>query len=313
MRLVVGNLSALATGTVFVVFGLCEWGIAGEYIAAPAMLLVDASATDANANSITVCAHEACADAADHVENGKPTPLCADTCGVPDNSHESPGCADECSSKTNECPLCFDGCSCRSPWYVSVSGGWEQREIVHEVDDARTFIKFHGGFLANAAFGVRCDSFRLEFETSFMNNGVDLAGAGGLSSSAAGNVNLHAYMFNVYHDVEFKNCCWKPYVGAGIGTYQSELNGLNPEFFDQLGAPFAGQPVNATSDMPFAYQFRVGVSRPLGCHAELYSGYRYFRGEELEFASAPFASFGSTFHPDGAKVHAVELGVRVNF
>jgi opacity protein-like surface antigen len=205
------------------------------------------------------------------------------------------------------------GPCCRNPWYVSVSGAWEQRETVHEVDDARTFVKFQGGFLANAALGLRCDSFRLELETSFMNNGVDSAGAGGLSSRAAGNVNLHAYMFNVYHDVEFKNCCWKPYVGAVIGTYQSELNGLNPEFFDQIGAPFAGQPINATSNMPLAYQFRAGVTHPFGCHAELYSGYRYFRGEELEFASAPFASFAPTFHPDGAKIHAIELGVRVNF
>jgi opacity protein-like surface antigen len=194
-----------------------------------------------------------------------------------------------------------------------VSGAWQQRETVHEVDDSQTFIKFHSGFLANAALGIRFDSFRFELETSFMNNEVDLAGAGGLSSPSPGNVNIRAYMFNVYHDVQFKDCCWKPYVGAGIGTYQSEINGLIPEFFDQIGPPFAGVPVNATSDMPLAYQFRAGVTRPVGCRSEFFTGYRYFKGEELEFASAPFATFAPTFHPDGAEIHAVELGVRVNF
>ena len=123
-----------------------------------------------------------------------------------------------------------------------------------------------------------------------------------------------AYMFNVYHDIEFKNCCWKPYVGTGIGTYQSEINGLIPDFFNTIGPPFNTSPVNATSDMPFAYQFRVGVTRPLSCHTELFSGYRYFRGEELEFAAALFAAPSApTFHPNGAKVHAIEFGVRVNF
>jgi opacity protein-like surface antigen len=154
--------------------------------------------------------------------------------------------------------------------------------------------------------------FRLEVETSFMNNEVDMAGAGGASSPSPGNVNLRAYMFNVYHDVQFQNSCWKPYVGAGIGIYQSELNGLIPEFFANVGN-FSEYPINATSDMPLAYQFRAGVSRQIGCRSEFFSGYRYFKGEELEFASAPFAQFAPTFHPNGAEVHAIELGVRVNF
>jgi opacity protein-like surface antigen len=313
MRSFAGNRSALAIGAVVILFGFHQPLVADEFLAAPAILFADSGGSEASFDSITLCSYESCADAPKTDGSDQSKPICGDDCGAAVETNEPAACSDECGAKLGDHPLCCDCCSCRRPCYVSVSGGWDERETVHEIDDARTFIKFGGGVLANAAIGVRCDNFRMEFETSFMNNGVDLAGAGGLSSQAAGNVNLRAYMFNVYHDVEFKKCCWKPYVGAGIGVYQSELNGLNPEFFDQLGAPFAGQPVNATSNMPFAYQFRVGVSRPLGCRAELYSGYRYFRGEELEFASAPFASFASTFHPDGAKVHAIELGVRVNF
>ena len=193
-----------------------------------------------------------------------------------------------------------------------MSGGWQQRETVHEVDDPLTFIKFHSGFLANAALGMRLDSFRFEIESSFMNNEVDIAGAAGLSSPSPGNVNIRAYMFNVYHDIQFASSCWKPYVGAGIGTYQSEINSLIPEFFDQV-PQLANTPVNTTSDMPLAYQFRAGVTRPFGCRSEFFTGYRYFKGEELEFASVPFSAFAPTFHPNGAEIHAIEMGVRVNF
>jgi hypothetical protein len=65
--------------------------------------------------------------------------------------------------------------------------------------------------------------------------------------------------------------------------------------------------------MPLAYQFRAGVTRPVGCRSEFFTGYRYFKGEELEFASAPFATFSPTFHPDGTEIHAIEFGLRVNF
>jgi opacity protein-like surface antigen len=269
--------------------------------------LADAVEAQPKDKSVRLTSHASCGE---EVE-----PTCAEPC--------EPSCDVNCESCTAGCEGCatcgapqmaFCTCQpCRDPWYVSVSGAWQQRETVHEVDDPQTFIKFHSGFLANAALGMRFEMFRLEIEASFMNNEVDLAGAGGLSSPSPGNVSLRAYMFNVYHDVQFKDCCWKPYVGAGIGTYQSELNGLIPEFFDTLGPPFAGNPVNATSDMPLAYQFRAGVSRQIGCRSEFFTGYRFFKGEELEFASAPFATFAPTFHPDGAEIHAVELGVRVNF
>jgi opacity protein-like surface antigen len=127
-------------------------------------------------------------------------------------------------------------------------------------------------------------------------------------------LNLRAFMFNVYHDINIDGWCWKPYVGAGIGIYQSEINGLFPDFFQTVGGGFATTPINATSDTPFAYQFRVGASRPIGDRTEFYTGYRYFHGEELTFSSAPFAAPGApTFSPDGAWTHGIEVGLRVKF
>jgi opacity protein-like surface antigen len=281
----------------------------------PTIAFAEVGQKKSDADSIRLIGHAACADvvepscdlASDPLGGVPETPLCGPA--------DAPLCGDECAACDCGHAACCTCNSCRpccDRWYVGVSGAWQQRETVHEVDDPLTFIKFHSGFLANAALGLRLDTFRFEIETSFMNNEVDIAGAAGLSSPSPGNVKIRAYMFNIYHDIQFASTCWKPYVGAGIGTYQSEINSLIPEFFDQV-PELANTPVNSTSDMPLAYQFRAGVTRPFGCRSEFFTGYRYFKGEELEFASVPFATFAPTFHPDGADIHAIEMGVRVNF
>jgi len=201
-------------------------------------------------------------------------------------------------------------------WYIGLGGGWQEREMVHEVGDPTTFIGFDSGFAVNAQVGYRFDVFRVETEFSFMNNDCVTAGSGGLSSRTDGNVNIKAFMFNVYHDFSLFDWLWQPYVGAGIGIYQSELNGLYPDFFDAIPPEFGfqGRPINATSDFPLAYQFRGGMERPVGRRTVAYVGYRFFKGEELEFASAPFASPAAhTFHPDGAAIHSLEWGIRVGF
>lgn len=200
-------------------------------------------------------------------------------------------------------------------WYIGLNGGWQERETVHEVGDPTTFIIFDSGFLLNAQLGYRFDLFRVEAEFSFMNNAVDQAGSGGAVSSSSGNIGLRAYMANIYHDFQISDWLWQPYVGAGIGIYQSEINSMYPDFFGTIPDPFFQRvPLNTTSDMPLAYQFRVGASRPVGQRTELLIGYRYFRGEELEFGAAPFATAAApTFHPDGADIHSLEAGLRVRF
>lgn len=199
-------------------------------------------------------------------------------------------------------------------WYLSLSGGWEHRELVREAADPTTFIAFDDGFAINAALGYRFDLMRIEAEYSFMNNECREAGSGGLSSATVGNINLKAFMLNVYHDFEFDGMLLKPYLGAGVGIFQSEINGLFPEFFQQVGGEYATTPINATSNMPFVYQFRAGASRPLGERTEIFGGYRYFHGNEMVFSSAPFATGAApTFNPKGAWTHGLEMGLRVRF
>lgn len=220
-----------------------------------------------------------------------------------------------CAAPSCQSSCCMPPCRCYDHWYIAMSGGAAWRQTVFEVGDPTTFIEFdRGGFAANFAVGYRFEMFRLEAEFTYFNNECTWAGSGGLSSATPGNISMKALMFNAYHDFQIGNWLWKPYVGAGLGIYQSDINGLYPYFFDEIGGDFTGTPLNCTSDVPFAYQFRVGLTRPIGERTEFFVGYRYFRGETLTFSSAPFATADAhTFSPDGAKVHSIEIGLRVNF
>lgn len=196
-------------------------------------------------------------------------------------------------------------------WYLSFSGGWQHRETVREAGAPTTFIIFDNGFGLNGALGHRFGNFRVEGETSFLNNEVNIAGAAGFQSPGPGNVNLIAFMLNLYQDIPIANSQWKAYIGGGLGVYQSELNSLRPDFFAAIppafGGPFA--PLNTKSNFPFAYQFRAGAAYQVNERTEAFAGYRYFHGEKLTFSALPF----NTFHPEGADNHAIEVGVRIGF
>lgn len=201
---------------------------------------------------------------------------------------------------------CSSGCS--QGWYLSVSGGWADRRRVHEVGDNATFLTFDGGFSLSAALGHRFGDFRLEGEFSLQNTEIESAGAstpnGNVASAATGNISLRCYMLNLYYDLPL-GCKLKPYFGAGIGFYQSEINSLNPDFFVGAGLPA----LNTTSDFPFAYQLRAGVSYELNSRTDVFAGYRFFDGNTLTFSAAPFG----TFRPNGAITHSIETGLRVKF
>jgi opacity protein-like surface antigen len=195
-------------------------------------------------------------------------------------------------------------------WYLSLSAGWQERQRVHEASDAGTFLTFDDGFMVNGALGVRWKSLRLEFEFSTWNNDINTAGVGGAGngtstaqSAALGNITLYSYMANVYYDFTLGSFPLKPYVGAGIGFYHSEINGLAPAFAN------GGVLLNCMSDYPFAYQFRAGVSYDVSERVELFGGYRYFHGDTLTFSAVPFG----TFHPLGTENNGIEFGFRVKF
>ncbi|MFM7191813.1 MAG: outer membrane protein [Microcystaceae cyanobacterium] len=201
-------------------------------------------------------------------------------------------------------------------WYLGLSGSYQNREQATEANassQGNTFFVFAPGISVNGAVGYRLEDFRVEAEYSFFNNGIDIASANGLRqagfapAAASGDVNLYAYMVNFYYDIPLDNSRWKPYVGLGLGFYKSQINGATASFFNipSLGVDIPA--VNATSNnMPFAYQIRAGIGYEVSRNAEIYLGYRYFHGEQLEFTSPGLG----TFNPNGANVHNIELGIR---
>src|SRR6516162_6778977 len=97
---------------------------------APYFVLANLEEPDATAGSVALSSREAPADAALPTPEDKSKSVCAGTCETPGNAREAPDCADEWGASPSHHPLCIDPCAGRSPWYVSVSGGWEQREVV---------------------------------------------------------------------------------------------------------------------------------------------------------------------------------------
>ncbi|MFM8293102.1 MAG: outer membrane protein, partial [Microcystaceae cyanobacterium] len=82
-----------------------------------------------------------------------------------------------------------------------------------------------------------------------------------------------AIMINAYYDFPVSEQ-FRPYIGAGIGTYNARINDLSPP-------GFGGFVANGDSADRFAFQLRAGISYLFTPNFEVFTGYRYFHGEQL--------------------------------
>ncbi len=199
----------------------------------------------------------------------------------------------------------------RRGFYLSASGMWQSRLRASEVNVANTFLNFDSGYALSAAAGYRLGDIRLEGEFTYFNNAIQQASATipfelGLAPAAAqGDVGLYAFMANIYYDIP-TNSRFRPYAGAGLGFYTSRINNLTATFF-----PVAMlNPVNQTSETSFAFQIKAGVSYEISPKSEAFVGYRYFDGSTLNFNDP--GNLGQ-FSPNGARIHAAEIGFRYFF
>ena len=219
-----------------------------------------------------------------------------------------------CSQGCQGCSTCqtidIVGAPCCPPpstWYFGVGGFLQSRETAFDTRVQSTFFDFSTGFGVTGAIGREFSHCRMEVEAGFVSNGLDNVGllvpAQNVDSSI-GSVSHRIYMANLYHDFHCNWYCWRPYIGAGIGFYQSDVNSVQPNFF-AANTP----PINATSNISIAYQFKTGLRRPIGERSEWQVGYRYFRGEEVEFASAPVGRM----RLDRASLHSAEFTWQVKF
>lgn len=108
-----------------------------------------------------------------------------------------------------------------------------------------------------------------------------------------GDLSTSAIMFNVMYPMMFKGN-WKPYIGAGIGFAQVDLDYQIP------GAARVEE-----SGGLFAWQLRAGLQYQVQSIPELQYliGYRYFTTEPLQVGAQDVDN----------QVHSLEVGMTVNF
>ena len=196
--------------------------------------------------------------------------------------------------------------------YLSLSAGGQSRGPAAE--SANTWTEWDPGISGNLALGYHlCRYVRAEVEGSMFYNEAETLSAGpGLVAPAEGDAFLRAVMFSLYLQYPIKDTKFTPYFGGGVGFYKSHLRDLSNTTVKPFGFVFDG---NSEGER-FAYQLRAGLSYALTDHLDLWGGYRYWRGGELDFnfQDVPIGS-GQTFaaSPKKAEIHGGEIGIRWTF
>ena len=131
-------------------------------------------------------------------------------------------------------------------------------------------------FVINGAIGMELNpNIRVEGEIGFHLNTADQGG-----SSVDWTFRTISFMGNGYFDIPLQSPL-KPYIGAGVGFAQVNLEG--EEFF-----------TDDDSDLVLAVQLMVGLGYDISPKATLTFGYRYFTTTDPSFNIA-FDSFETEF------------------
>jgi opacity protein-like surface antigen len=189
-------------------------------------------------------------------------------------------------------------------FYITTSGAVSFRQRSGETAD--TFTDFKTGFAVNGAVGYRFGDFRTDVEFTHFNHPVEAVSAAPTGRRPGdGKVAGNAFMLNLYYDIPISNSRFKPYIGAGVGTYSTRIKNLTNDTLNSFGLVVE----NERSNNVFAFQLRAGLGYQVSDSANLFLGYRYFSGNTITFTDTIFG----TLKPSGAKLHNIEAGVRFLF
>lgn len=196
-------------------------------------------------------------------------------------------------------------------WYLSASVGAERRADAKDKLGAATVFK-NPGYFVNGALGRSIgNNFRIEGETGLLNNvNKREIVTGAFNEPARGNISLKTFMLNAYYDIPLNSSRFKPFIGAGIGVFQSEVHGLtSPTLMTGVPGFFGPTIVDTTSKFTVAEQLKVGVSYAATPKSDVFLNYRYLTGGAFRLTSATLG----TLDVNRPKVQGLELGVRVKF
>lgn len=185
--------------------------------------------------------------------------------------------------------------------------------------------EFDGGYAVSGAIGARSGSWRGEVELAYQSSDVDthsgvtaaglaldtvdagvlITGSpalgvtlGELVADGQGSIDSTFLMANAYYDFDLADFPLKPYVGAGLGAAQVEVD-------------YSPSDVTIVDDdsSVFAYQAMAGVTYPLNDSFELFGGYRYRATADVE---VDVALLPATLEIENDS-HLFEVGVRFAF
>jgi opacity protein-like surface antigen len=125
--------------------------------------------------------------------------------------------------------------------------------------------------------------------------------SGTFSGTTSGQLETWSFMFNLWHDFNFGDSPLHPFVGAGIGFAEANLNfkmvgtGIaNPYGIGGTTLSYAGN--GEASDWGFAYQVGAGLGYDLGNGMMLSAQYRYFNTGEMDLSLADQISVNLESH-----------------
>lgn len=155
--------------------------------------------------------------------------------------------------------------------YVGASAGLfiPHESDISSADLGSGDLEYEVGFGFDLKAGINLYDFRLEGEFGYKSADVDEGTDAFGSFDVSGvDITLFSFMFNGYYDFR-TNTRLKPYVGAGIGLLNLELddNGFKSD------------------DTAFGYQFTAGVALPVDRYLSLDFYYR-FQGSASDFETA---------------------------
>ncbi len=167
--------------------------------------------------------------------------------------------------------------------YFAASAGLNN---LMEIDDSGVTADFDPGYGFLFALGMDVGQFRVEGEIGYRSADIDELGIPGFTGPGNGDISVLSFMANGYYDFERSNSDWTPFVGAGLGIIDSDLEGNGP-FFRVTGG-----------NTNVAYQFMLGVGYAIDSNFALTAGYRFLGTFEFE---------------ENVLIHDLNVGIRYMF
>jgi len=138
-------------------------------------------------------------------------------------------------------------------------------------------MEYESGFAAGMALGYQFRSFGIEGEAAYQKTDLDKISLLGATSSLGGDGSCLSMLLNGYYNFVFGDLPLVPYLSAGIGLAQVNINNMR--------IPGSGELDWSGDDLVFGYQFGGGLEFSLGSKFSIGAKYRYFGTSDPEYAT----------------------------